>query len=156
MGSIDGSGYPERALQILKARGYRLTQPRRLVLETLDVAALPLSAYEIADRIREQGERGEVASVYRILETLEENDLIHRVLASGKYAKCQLGPEADCQRHQKQHCHHSLVCRGCGRTEEFHCPGVELIEQVVVAHSSFTIERHALEFSGLCGSCQTA
>lgn len=146
--------YTDTALHLLKSRGYRQTKPRRLVLDTLDQAETPLSPYEIADRIKEAGEKGDVVSVYRILQTLEENDLAHRVLSSGKYRKCQLAPEEDCHRHQLQHCHHNMVCRACGRIEEVHCPGMDLIEQALGAQSTFQIEAHALEFSGLCERCQ--
>lgn len=148
--------YPETAMQILKARGYRQTRPRRLVLDALERASAPLSPYEIAERIRETGEKGDVVSIYRILQTLEENDLAHRVLTSGKYRKCHLAPEEDCHRHQLQHCHHNLVCRQCGRIDEVHCPGMDLIEQALAAQSRFLIEAHALEFSGLCEACQGA
>ena len=148
--------YPDMALDILKQRGYRQTKPRLLVLQTLDQADVPLSPYEIADRIKEQGEKGDVVSVYRILQALEENDLVHRVLTTGKYRKCHLAPEHECHRHQTQHCHHNLVCRSCGRIEEVHCPGMDLIEQLLAAQSAFQIESHALEFTGLCAGCRDA
>lgn len=146
--------YPDTAMQLLKSRGYRQTRPRRLVLDALERAETPLSPYELAERIREVGEKGDVVSVYRILQTLEENDLVHRVLASGKFRKCQLAPEHDCHRHQLQHCHHNLVCRGCGHIEEIHCPGMDLIEQALATQSSFQIEHHSLEFTGLCIKCK--
>lgn len=146
--------YPEMAMALLKARGYRQTHPRRLVLEALDAAEAPLSPAELAERIRERGERGDVVSVYRILQTLEENDLVHRVLTTGKFRRCRLTPEHDCHRHQLQHCHHNLVCRACGAIEEIHCPGMELIEQALATQSRFAIEGHRLEFSGLCEGCQ--
>jgi Fe2+ or Zn2+ uptake regulation protein len=31
---------------------------------------------------------------------------------------------------------------------------MDLIEQVLAAQSSFKIERHALEFNGLCSACK--
>ncbi|MDB5099576.1 MAG: fur [Cyanobacteria bacterium RYN_339] len=148
--------YADSALQILRDRGFRQTKPRRMVLETLDVAEVPLSPYEIADRIKEGGNKGDVVSVYRILQALEDNNLVHRVLANGKYRKCHLAPEDECKRHQTQHCHHNLVCRACGKVEEFHCPGMDLVEQLLAAQSSFQIERHALEFNGLCPTCKVA
>ncbi|MEB3197556.1 MAG: Fur family transcriptional regulator [Candidatus Sericytochromatia bacterium] len=148
--------YPEMAMALLKARGYRQTRPRKLVLEALAAAETPLSPYELAESLRGQGEKGDVVSMYRILQTLEENDLVHRVLSTGKYRRCQLAPEHDCHRPQMQHCHHNLLCRRCGAIEEVHCPGMELIEQVIASQSQFAIEAHRLEFSGLCGACQQA
>jgi Fur family zinc uptake transcriptional regulator len=108
----------------------------------------------LAQRIKDAGETGDVVGVYRTLETLEQQQLVHRILTSGKYAKCQLGPEDACGRHQLEHCHHNMVCRTCGRTEEVHCPGVGLLMQALAAQSTFRIESHSLEFSGLCAACQ--
>jgi Fe2+ or Zn2+ uptake regulation protein len=146
--------YTDEALALLSARGYRMTKPRRRVLETLERSTTPLSPYEVAERIQQVGERADAASIYRIFQTLEANGLVHRVLASGKYRRCELAPEEDCHRHQAQHCHHNLVCRGCGRIQEFHCPGMDLVEQVVAGQLGFRIESHALEFTGLCTGCQ--
>lgn len=146
--------YTETALALLKARGYRQTRPRKLVLETLDDARRPLSPYEVAQRIRDEGETADAASIYRIFQTLEANGLVHRVISTGKYRKCHLAPEDQCERHQHQHCHHNMVCRACGRIEEFHCPGMDLVEQAVAAQSSFLIEGHELEFKGLCDACR--
>lgn len=143
-------------MELLKSRGFRQTKPRRLVLDALETAEAPLSPYEIAERIKEGGEKGDVVSVYRILTTLEQNDLVHRVMSSGKFHKCQLAPEHDCQRPQLQHCHHTMICRACGRIEEVHCPGMDLIEQAMAAQSGFLIEHHSLEFTGLCADCKGA
>lgn len=148
--------YPEMAMARLKARGYRQTKPRRLVLEALETANKPLSPYELADAIREGGDKSDVVSIYRIMQTLEENGLVHRMVGSGKFRKCHLAPEEDCTRHQSQHCHHNLVCRVCGGIDEVHCPGMDLIEQALSAQSSFLIEGHVLEFTGLCGRCRAA
>ncbi|MDB5099575.1 MAG: fur [Cyanobacteria bacterium RYN_339] len=147
------TSYPDGALAMLKARGYRVTKPRRLVLEALDQARAPLSPYEVAQHLRLVGERADAASIYRIFHTLEANGLVHRIIANGKYRKCQLAPEDECERHQTQHCHHSLVCRVCGRIEEFHCPGLNLVEQAIAAQTRFAIESHALEFAGVCDQC---
>lgn len=148
--------YVAHALGVLKARGYRQTRPRQLVLEALDQADGPLSPYEIAERIKQSGEKGDVVGVYRTLEALETHHLVHRVLASGKYHRCHLPPEDECRRHQREHCHHNLVCRACGRVEEVHCPGVSLLEQALASQSAFLIEGHALEFTGLCDTCRPA
>ena len=147
---------PETAMATLKARGYRQTRPRRLVLDALAAAPRPLSPAEVAERLREAGEKGDAVSVYRILTTLEENDLVHRVIATGKFRLCALGPEDACQHEVAQHCHHNLVCRGCGRVEEVHCPGMERVEAALAGQTTFKIETHRLEFSGLCEACQRA
>jgi Fur family ferric uptake transcriptional regulator len=145
--------YPEIAIKLLKSRGYRHTQPRQTVLEILDSAGVSLSPYDILDKIREIGKKGDVVSIYRILQTLEENGIVHRVISSGKYRKCHLSDDMDSHSTQN-HCHHNLVCRSCSSIEEINCQGMNLIEQVVSSQSMFEIESHALEFYGICKNCK--
>lgn len=145
--------YVAEALRILKSRGYRITQPRRKVLELLSRAETALSPYEIKDLLDEAGERVDTVSIYRILECLEENHLIHRVLTSGKVHKCDLENEDHCDLDQADHCHHNLICRKCGGIEEVHCPGLAVLEAKLAKQAGFTIEAHHLEFSGLCRKC---
>jgi Fe2+ or Zn2+ uptake regulation protein len=146
--------YAEEALCILKSRGYRITQPRRKVLELLERAETALSPYEIKDLLDSAGERVDTVSIYRILECLEDNHLIHRVLTSGKVHKCDLESEEHCHLDQEDHCHHNLICRQCGAIEEIHCPGLALMEAELTKQAGFTIEAHHLEFSGLCRKCR--
>ena len=143
--------YPEIAMKLLKSRGYRQTKPRELVLQILEQSEISLSPYEIVDLIRLSGKKGDVVSVYRIMQTLEENGIVHRVLSSGKFRKCHLSP--DMEAHNHNHCHHNLVCRNCGNIEEINCQGMNLIEQVVASQANFQIQSHALEFYGTCGNC---
>lgn len=147
------SSYVAQAVELLKSKGFRVTQPRRFVLELLEQSPQALSAYEIKDRIVEAGNTIDTVSVYRILECLEENDLIHRILSTGKVKKCQLEHEDHCTRHQEDHCHHLLICTGCGDVSEIHCPGIHDVIKTVEKNSKFKIHHHSLEFSGLCKHC---
>lgn len=145
--------YTESALHILKDRGYRITKPRRRVLEVLEHTDAALSPYEIKDQLDTAGEHVDTVSIYRILECLEENQLVHRVLTTGKVRRCDL-EEAHCHLEQEAHCHHNLICRECGSIEELHCPGLGALESEVSKRAGFQIEAHHLEFSGLCRQCR--
>lgn len=149
------SHYTEHAIALLKAQGFRITRPRKLVLELLDEAPTALSAYEIKDALDAAGEKVDTVSVYRILECFDEQGLIHRVLSSGKVKKCLLDNESHCQLQQKEHCHHLLICQKCQGIEEVHCAGVDSLVQKLQTELSFKIEAHHLEFTGLCHRCQT-
>ena len=146
--------FTDTALQLLKSRGYRVTKPRRLVLELLDTTDAALSAYEIKDRLDAANASVDTASIYRILECLEENQLVHRVLSSGKVRKCQLEHEEDCHREQPDHCHHLLICRRCNTIEELHCLGLNQLVANIETQSQFQVESHNLEFFGVCRRCQ--
>jgi Fe2+ or Zn2+ uptake regulation protein len=138
--------YVAFALNRLRERGFRITRGRRLVVDALERAERPLSPYAIHDRLAERGEEVDTVSIYRTLETLEGSGLVHRVAFSGGYLPCRLEEDAGC--------HHHLICRECGRVEEVHCPGMATVERGAEAASRYLIERHLVEFVGLCPACQ--
>lgn len=146
--------YTEQAIALLKSKGFRITRPRKLVLDLLDTTQTALSAYEIKDALDAAGEKIDTVSVYRILECLDEQGLIHRLMSSGKVKKCLLETESHCQLHQKEHCHHLLICHQCDRIEETHCIGISAMVKKLEKQISFQIQSHHLEFIGLCQNCQ--
>lgn len=148
--------YQQQALETLKQKGFRITRPRRLVIELLDKSIVPLSAYDIKAHLDVLGDKVDTVSVYRILDCLEDNGLIHRVLSSGKVQKCQLRLEDHCKRDQQDHCHHLLICKQCKQVQEVHCPGMETLIQAIESDSGYILQSHHLEFIGLCHSCQQA
>lgn len=140
--------YTERALDILKTKGFRLTKPRKLVLDLLDKAERALSAYEIKDLLDAAGEKVDTVSVYRILDCLEETHLIHRIAASGKVLKCS---DHD---HEMQQEHLVLSCQNCSMTEEVLYPGMSKMIRSIEKTASFKIQNHNIEFFGLCPQCR--
>lgn len=138
--------YVDFALTRLKDRGFRITRGRRLVLEALAQAERPLSPYALHDFLAERGEKVDTVSIYRTLETLESNGIAHRVAFSGGYLPCRLEDHPGC--------HHHLICRACGLVEEVDCPGMAAVERGAAEESRFRIERHLVEFVGLCPACQ--
>lgn len=143
---MTSGSYVDLAIRRLRERGCRITRGRRLVLATLERAQRPLSAHALHDLIAGQGEAVDPVSIYRTLETLESNGLVHRVAFSGGYLPCR--------REQDPGCHHHLICRACGRVEEVACPGMSAVEAGAAADSRFLIERHLVEFVGLCPDCR--
>ena len=140
------SDYVGFALNRLKERGFRITRGRRLVLDALFRAERPLSPYALHDELAERGEKVDTVSIYRTLETLESNGIAHRVAFSGGYLPCRLEDHPGC--------HHHLICRACGRVDEVDCPGMHDVERDAARASGFRIERHVVEFVGLCPACQ--
>ncbi len=146
--------YEEKALTVLREKGFRLTRPRRLVIDLLARSEKALSAYEIKDILDQSGEQVDTVSIYRIIDCLHENHLVHRVLTTGKVMKCRLESEDACERDQHDHCHHLLICEKCGSVEEVHCPGVRYLVDAMETESGFRIHRHYLEFAGICTRCR--
>ena len=142
--------YIDQAIEKLQKNRFRITLPRRRLIAFLDHISIPVSAYDIVDHLKQLGEKMDVVTVYRILDCLEKNGLVHRLLLSGKFIKCHAKPCCDSE-HDHQDCHHLVICTECGKTEEVHCAEDTMI---VPKTSGFLIKGHRLEFFGICPSCK--
>lgn len=151
--TADGS-FDVYALDTLRHNGFRITAPRKYIVQLLAQTEVPLSAYEIRDALQEDGKKADVVSIYRVLDCLESNHLLHRLMGSGKVVRCQLPSEAHCTHSGHYHCHHILVCQQCDKVSEVHCAGVETMIETLENQTQFEIRHHALEFTGVCATCQ--
>jgi Fur family transcriptional regulator, zinc uptake regulator len=126
-----------------------LTRNQELVLGTLAHASAPMSAYDILDKLRDDGLRAPL-QVYRALEKLTERGLAHRLESLNAFVCC-----ADA------HCHESgsiafAICEKCGRVEEF---AERAVEQKLMGWSKgagFTPSRMTIELRGVCRDCSRA
>lgn len=140
--------YPDRAsewLACLQASGYRLTRPRRVVVESLANSKRALNAAEIHDLARERYPTLGLVSVYRTLEKLEEMGLIQRVHHPDGCQAFITGFSG----HQ-----HLLICRECGQTAFFEGDDMRVLFERVSRESGYRIQEHWLQFFGLCSECQ--
>ena len=69
-------------------RAQRLTPIRRQVLEVLLESHNPLGAYEIMDRAAASGTRPAPITVYRALDFLRDNGLVHRIESRNAFVAC--------------------------------------------------------------------
>ena len=133
-------------LDCLLANGYRLTAPRRAVVETVSTSIHVLSPLEIFELARERYPKLGLVTVYRTLDKLEELGLIQRV---HRPSDCQAFVAAFTG-HQ-----HLLICEDCGRVEFF--SGDDEMGDLMTdvgRRSGYKIEDHWLQLFGLCGECQ--
>jgi Fur family zinc uptake transcriptional regulator len=132
-------------------RPRELTRNQDLVLQTLNHADAPLSAYDILDRLREEGLRAPL-QVYRALEKLIDQGLAHRLESLNAFVCC-----ADAE----AHAHESgttafAICADCGRVDEFADEIVDRRLKDWAAEHGFTASRTTIELRGLCGECGKA
>lgn len=125
--------------------GARLTETRRRVLELIWAAGQPVGAYEILERLAES--RGRVAppTVYRALDFLIAQGLVHRIERQNAYVGC-VRPGA-CRAGQ------FLICRRCGAVAELDGRAIEQALAEEAAALGFRIEERTVEVSGLCPVC---
>lgn len=128
----------------LRARGYRVTPQRQLVLEA--VTGLGHATPEdICSRVQETARGVNISTVYRTLELLEELGLVtHTHLGHGA-PTYHLASEAD---------HVHLVCRGCGEVTE---AGPDLVHGLVSTLDDklgFSTDVRHLTVFGRCRKCR--
>jgi Fur family transcriptional regulator, zinc uptake regulator len=137
----------QRAIQVLRAGGYKVTQPRKQVLRVLDGAQEPVSPYEIQKILEGNGEHLNHVTIYRILALFCDLNLAHKVLLLNGFVKCSLGKE--------EGCHRFMVCRQCGALKEFADKALCEEENEIAQDLGFHSEQHFSEFSGICSNCQS-
>lgn len=104
-----------RAEQHCAERGVRLTRQRRTVLELLCTSDTPLSAYELLDRMRTSIRNPAPSTVYRALDFLLEQGLVHKLESLHAFVGCT-HPE-------HPHAGQFLICADCGDVAEPGEPG---------------------------------
>jgi Fur family zinc uptake transcriptional regulator len=134
------------AAELCRRRGARFTPLRRRVLELVWGGHAPVGAYQVLDRLRHDGRPAAPPTVYRALDFLISQGLVHRLESLNAFIGC---PRPD-QRHRAQY----LICERCGEAAEVEIAGLEgTIEAAAVAHD-FQVSGQTVEVRGLCASCR--
>jgi Fe2+ or Zn2+ uptake regulation protein len=129
-------------IQRLSMRGHRMTDTRRRVLDVL--VSMP-AHFTVEDALRRLPDVGR-ATVFRTMKLLQDLNIVCRVLMEDGSLHYRISARGH---------HHHLVCRECGRIEDFsNCDVSPLIEQLS-ASTEYEIEGHWLEIYGRCSSCRT-
>jgi Fur family transcriptional regulator, ferric uptake regulator len=127
----------------LRARGYRLTPQRQLVLEA--VAELGHATPEdIATAVRRTASGVNISTVYRTLELLEELGLVQHTHLGHGAPTYSVATDVD---------HVHLVCRHCGAVQE---ADVELLGEAVrrlADERGFTLDVGHVALFGRCRGC---
>ncbi|MEQ9225658.1 MAG: Fur family transcriptional regulator [Parvibaculum sp.] len=126
-------------------RGAQLTPIREKVLQIVWKSHKPVGAYDVLDELARSHKAARPPTVYRALDFLMAEGLIHKIESLNAYLGCI---EAGAP-----HSGQFLICRQCGATEEIVDPKLETALEAVAARAHFTAERKVVEISGLCARC---
>lgn len=138
----------DKAAVVCMDRGVRLTELRRRVLEIIWQSHKPLGAYSILDQLREDGRAAAPPTVYRALEFLLGQGLIHRIASMNAFVGCSRpGHISDGQ---------FLICRSCGSSTELNDGKLEKVIARNSGSLGFIVEYLIIEVSGLCPHCRRA
>lgn len=136
------------AERLCAQRGTRLTPLRRLVLETLLRHHGSLKAYELLDTLRTVQPGAAPPTVYRALDFLTEQGLIHRLDAVNAWSACT---DVGGQPHDVL-----VVCTRCGSVAELSDPALGRRLAACVAQAGYALSGQETELRALCPRCQQA
>ena len=135
----------ERAEALCRERGVRLTDQRKAVLRLLCVSDKALSAYELLERLRGVVKNPAPPTVYRALDFLLEQGLVHKLESQHAYVGCA----------HPDHPHASqfLICNDCGEVAEVEDSSVTKSLKAAGKAIGFRTKRPVVELLGTCAQC---
>lgn len=137
----------DQAERLCARRGARLTALRKRVLALVWTSHSPVGAYDLLGRLgREQGPAAP-PTVYRALEFLLEQGLIHRIESLNAFVGCPHPGET--------HSGQFLICRDCGAAAEMQEQTIDRAISGQAAACGFAVEGKTVEVRGLCPACRS-
>ena len=118
------------------------------MLEALLATHRPLGAYELIDRLAASGGRPAPITIYRALDFLRAQGLVHRIESRNAFVACV-------------HAHGSgdpvvfLICEKCGAVGEAASAAVADTIKSASRAAGFTPRTPVIEISGVCTHCRT-
>lgn len=134
-----------RVERVCAARGLRLTELRRRVLELVWASHMPMKAYDLLEKLQLERATAAPPTVYRALDFLVQEGFVHRIESLNAFIGCDI-PERD---HQGQF----LICDNCGEAAELSDPDIEAALQDTAQTLGFRVDVSLVELKGRCARC---
>lgn len=131
---------------LCKENGVRFTQQRRRVMQILCQTNRPMGAYDILEQMREELPRVAPPTVYRALDFLLEQGLIHKLETLHAYVGCE-HPSI------KSHSGQFLICSSCGHVTELEDAKISDSLGQAAEATGFNPSHPVVEVTGLCADC---
>ena len=141
-----------KAQEICARSGGRLTEKRKCILKILLVSDTALSAYDVAAAYNKGADLPmPTMSIYRILDFLVSEQLVHKLSSENKYVACA---HIRCQ-----HAHELaqfLICGSCQSVKEI-VISKSIIEELgqQVLQAGYKLINSQLELQCLCVNCES-
>lgn len=140
------------AAEHCRIHGGKLTIKRKQVLASLIEGNKALSAYEVIDIYKERyAEDISAMSVYRILDFLESQELVHKLKLANKYIACA---HISCE--HKHETSQFLICNQCHEVKEVKINDATFNKIKEGAESAgFYLASPQLEINCICSNCHS-
>jgi len=125
--------------------GLRLTPIRQRVLELVWQSHEPVKAYDVLDDLKQGHASSAPPTVYRALDFLQEQGLVHKIESLNAYIGCG-NP-------QESHTGQFFICRDCGSVAELDDVDISGLIQKKASRFGFKIDNEMIEIKGHCQEC---
>lgn len=133
------------ATALLRARGDRMTGPRRAVLTVLARRQSHLAPEQVVVAVADLDARVHRASVYRALETLSDLGVLQHV---------HLGHGTTAYHLAAEHRHLHAACAGCGAVVDLPGDLLDEVAQRLESQAGFVLDPAHIALSGTCSACR--
>ena len=135
---------------LLREKGIKVTTQRVLVLSVLmSNPEKHFTAEEIYELLKSSYQEIGLATVYRTIQLLSENQLVDRISLDDGFARYEIGNMGDATKHH----HHHLICRRCGKVLSFRDDLLEELEAKILSTTGFYAVNHEVKLYGYCQEC---
>ncbi len=134
----------DAAETICRKRGLRFTDTRRRVLEIVWNRHGPIGAYDILEVLQAE-RRTAPPTVYRALEFLLEQGLVHKIESLNAFVGCSHPGGA--------HVSQFLICTNCRQAAELDDPDIACLISRKMVSAGFDVSRQTIELQGICSDC---
>jgi len=134
------------AAQTCSEHGAQLTELRGRVLTLILEAEHPMTAYQLLDRLRKTHANPVPPTIYRALEFLMQQGLVHKIERLNAFVVCQ-------QSDHGSHVAQFLICRACGTVAEIDDGAVASAVQRAAENAGFRSGGATIEIEGTCAAC---
>lgn len=137
-------------LNRLEQEGYRMTTPRRTVVEKVLGRSAPFTSAEVWETIHRDAPTIGRATVFRTLDLLSRLGVVQRIHQDAEGGPCHAYVACG----QSYH-HHHLICNSCGAIVDFtEDKAFDALVREIERRTAFQVEDHRLELVGRCPACQ--
>ncbi len=131
----------QKYMELLKEHNIKITPQRLAIIQLMDQHG-HIGVRDIYEKIKERFPSLSLATVYKNINAMMENQFINELKIVGQENKYELAKER----------HSHLICRVCGEIEDVHIDTTSLAERLP-AENGFQLEVISVQFFGHCKKC---
>lgn len=145
VGCNDMAQRVEKAVEILKNTGVRMTPQRHAILTYLLETMTHPTADEIYKALEGKFPNMSVATIYNNLRVFKDAGLVVELTYGDASSRFDANVEED---------HYHAICSKCGAISDFHFPYLRDAEESAAKDIGFHVTGHRMEVYGICDACQ--